>query len=85
MVVTLTPNASSAGAWTDELGTLQQGGGDAPVTINGLGDRAATSVGTLGTQSGKWIIQVDGGDSTSVGGSFAKSIAVAKQLITALH
>ena len=85
MTVTVTSNASGAAAWTDELGTLQEGGGETPVPINGLGDRAASSVGTLGTQSGKWIIQVDGGDSTSAGGSFTKSIAVARQLITALH
>ena len=85
MVITVTTNAGSAAAWTDELGTLKLGGGEDPVSISGLGDRAATSTGTLGTQSGSWIIQVDGGDQTSTGGGFTKSIAVAKAVIAALH
>jgi hypothetical protein len=86
MTVTVTSNASGAAAWTEELGTLQEGGGETPSTINGLGDRAAFSVGTLGTQSGNWIVQVDGGDSTSTPAQGnTKSIAVARALITALH
>ena len=85
MTVTVTTNAGSAAAWTDELSTLQLGGGATPVTISGVGDRAATVTGSLGTQSGTWIIQVDAGDQTSVGGAFTKSIAVAKAIIAALH
>jgi hypothetical protein len=85
MVITVTSNAGSAAAWTNELSTLQLGGGETPVTISGVGDRAATSVDSLGTQSGTWIIQVDGGDQTSVGGVFTKSIAVAKAIIAGLH
>ncbi len=84
MTITVTPNAGSAAAWTDELSTLGLDG-VAAVTISGVGDRAATSTGSLGTQSGSWIIQVDGGDSTSTDGVFTKSIAVAKAIIAALH
>jgi hypothetical protein len=84
MTITVTPNVGSAAAWTDELSTLGLDG-VAPVTISGVGDRAATSTGSLGTQSGTWIIQVDAGDSTSVGGGVTKSIAVAKAIIAALH
>jgi hypothetical protein len=85
MTVTVTSNASGAAAWTAELSTLKLGGGEDPVPVNGLGDRAASSTDTLGTQSGKWIIQVDGGDQTSTGDSFTKSIAIARQLISSLH
>ncbi len=85
MTVTVISNAGSGAAWTDELSTLQLGGGETPVTISGVGDRAATSSASLGTQSGSWIIQVDAGDSTSTGGGFTKSIAVAKAIIAALH
>jgi hypothetical protein len=84
MDVTVTPNAGSSAAWTDELSTLQLDGEPA-VPISGVGDRAATSTGSLGTQAGAWIIQVDAGDSTSTGGGFTKSIAVAKAIIAALH
>jgi hypothetical protein len=85
MTITVMANAGSAAAWTDELSTLKLGGGETPVTVSGLGDRAATSTDSLGTQAGTWIIQVDGGDQTSVGGVFTKSIAVAKAIIAALH
>ena len=90
MDVTVTPNAGSSAAWTDELSTLQLGGGETPATISGVGDRAATSTGALGTQSGTWIIQVDAADEGSVnggdiGGDLTKSIAVAKAIIAALH
>jgi hypothetical protein len=85
MVITVTTNAGSAAAWTNELSTLQLDDGETPVTISGLGDRAATAIDSLATQSGTWIIQVDGGDQTSVGGVFTKSIAVAKAIIAGLH
>ena len=89
MTVTLTPNAGSAAAWTNELSTLGSDG-VAAVTIGGVGDRAAETTGSLGTQSGDWIIQVDSADESSVnggniGGDFTKSIAVAKAVIAALH
>jgi hypothetical protein len=84
MDVTVISNAGSSAAWTDELSTLQLDGEPA-VTISGVGDRAATSIGSLGTQAGSWIIQVDAGDSTSTGDGYPKSIAVAKALIAALH
>jgi hypothetical protein len=84
MVITVTSDAGSSAAWTDELSTLSLDG-EAAVPITGVGDRAATSTGSLGTQAGTWIIQVDGGDSTSVGDVFTKSIAVAKAMIAALH
>jgi hypothetical protein len=89
MTVTVTTNAGSAAAWTNELSTLGTDG-VAAVTISGVGDRAATSTGSLGTQSGTWIIQVDGADANAVnggniGGNFTESIAVTKAIITALH
>jgi hypothetical protein len=89
MDVAVTTNAGSAAAWTNELSTLGTDG-VAAVAINGVGDRAATSTGSLGTQSGTWIIQVDGADVNAVnggnvGGDFTASIAVAKAIIAALH
>ncbi|HEX4433005.1 MAG TPA: hypothetical protein VHZ96_27270 [Frankiaceae bacterium] len=90
MNVTLTANSGGSAAWTNELADLKSGGGATPVTISGLGDRAAETTGSLATQSGDWIIQVDAADESSVnggniGGDFTKSIAVARALIAAQH
>ncbi len=90
MTVTLLVNSGGSAAWTEELAALVEGGGDTPVALNGLGDRAAETTGSLATQSGNWIVQVDSADEGSVnggniGGDFTKSIAVAKAIIAAPH
>jgi hypothetical protein len=90
MNVTLTANSGGTAAWTDELAGLKEGGGATPVALSGLGDRAAETTGSLATQSGNSIIQVDAADESSVnggniGGDFTKSIAVARALIAAQH
>jgi hypothetical protein len=84
MTIAVMPNAGKASDWTDELATLQQGGGEAPIPISGVGDRAANVIDALGVQSGNWIIEIDGGDSGSTGGTFTKSIACAKKIIAGL-
>jgi hypothetical protein len=90
MNVTLMVNSGGAAAWTEELATLKEGGGDTPVALSGLGDRAAETTGSLATQSGDWIIQVDAADESSVnggniGGDFTKSTAVARAILAAQH
>jgi hypothetical protein len=90
MNVTLTVNSSGTSAWTEELAELKQGGGDTPVALSGLGDRAAETTGSLATQSGDWIIQVNAADESSVnggniGGDFTKSTAVARAILAAQH
>ena len=89
MNITVQTNAGSAAAWKNEMSTLGTDG-EAAVMISGVGDRAATSTGSLGTQSGNWIIQVDNADEKAVnggniGGDFTASMAVAKAIIAALH
>ena len=90
MNVTLMVNSGGTAAWTEELATLNLGGGETPVALSGLGDRAAETTGSLATQSGNWIIQVDAADESSVnggdiGGDFTKSIAVARAILAAPH
>jgi hypothetical protein len=90
MDVTLTVSSGTTAAWTEELATLKLGGGDTPVALSGLGDRAAETTGSLATQSGNWIIQIDAADESSVnggniGGDFTKSIAVARAILAAQH
>lgn len=90
MNVTLMVNSGGTAPWTEELATLTQDGGDTPVALSGLGDRAAETTGSLATQSGSWIIQVDAADESSVnggniGGDFTKSIAVAHAILAAQH
>jgi hypothetical protein len=70
-------------AWQSELSTLAEDGGAKPVTISGVGDRAAASGLELGVQSGAQIIDVHGGDPN--GTKFTKSVAIAKAIISALH
>ena len=81
MTVYLKVNSGGTAAWHEELGELE----DSPVTISGVGDRAVTTTDQLATQSGSWIVQVDGGDPVTVGGAFTKSIAVAKAIIATPH
>lgn len=76
---------SGAAAWKEQLGTIQEDSGSAPITLNGVGDRAAGSGTEIGVQDGSYIIDVHGGDPSGTGNGFPKSIAVAKAIIAALH
>jgi hypothetical protein len=72
-------------AWKSELQTLQEDAGDPPMTISGVGDRAAAAGLELGAQTGARIVDIHGGDPNGTGNAFPKSIALAKAVIAALH
>jgi hypothetical protein len=76
---------SGAAAWKEQLGTLQEDSGSAPITLPGVGDRAAGGGTEIGVQNGNYIIDVHGGDPSGSGSAFPKSIALAKAIIAALH
>ncbi|HEY2793085.1 MAG TPA: hypothetical protein VGJ28_12035 [Micromonosporaceae bacterium] len=77
--------ASSDAAWQSELSTIQEGGGAAPTTFSGVGDHAAGGGNEFGVESGKWIIDILGGDPIADTTTFPKSIALANALISQLH
>ncbi len=83
MFVIISPGAGTA-AWSEQLGTLEEDGGDKPVTLTGVGDRAAGTGTEIGVQADGYIIDVHGGDPDGNGHAFPKSVAVAKALIAAL-
>jgi hypothetical protein len=72
------------GAWKSELQTLQEDGSATPISIPGVGDRAAACGLELGAQSGSRIVDVHGGDQTGNGTTFPQSIALANALIAAM-
>jgi hypothetical protein len=84
MFIIISPGAGTA-AWKEQLGIIEEDSGSAPVTLHGVGDRAAGSGTEIGVQSGSYIIDVHGGDPNGTGAAFAKSIEVAKAIIAALH
>ena len=84
LFIIITPNADDA-AWQDALRTLEIDGGSTPVTVGGVGDRAAGSGIQFDAQAGSWIVDVHGGDPDSGTGVFTKSAAVAQAVIAALH
>jgi hypothetical protein len=77
-------SGSGTAAWKEELGTMEEDSGSAPVTLSGVGDRAAGSGTEIGVQDGSYIIDVHGGDPTGTGTGFPKSIKMAKAIIAAL-
>jgi hypothetical protein len=78
------PGADAA-AWTAELAIIQEGGGSAPVTLTGVGDRAAGGGTEVGVQDGKYIIDILGGDPNVASPAFPKSVALAQAIIAALR
>jgi hypothetical protein len=84
MFILISPG-SGAAAWKDELATLSEDSGSAPITLHGVGDQAAGSGTEIGVQDGSYIIDVHGGDPLSTGSDFPKSVALAQAIIAGLH
>lgn len=78
-------SGSGAAAWQEQLGTLKEDSGSAPVTLHGVGNRAAGSGTEIGVQAGGYIIDVHGGDPIGTGSAFPKSTDLAKAIIAGLH
>jgi hypothetical protein len=76
---------AGAAAWTAELGIIQEGNGSAPVTLTGVGDRAAGGGTEVGVQDGKYIIDILGGDPNVASPAYPKSVALAQAVIAALR
>jgi hypothetical protein len=71
--------------WAQESATLTaDASGEPLVTISGVGDNAAGAGTEFGAQSGKWIIDINGGDPDGTGAAYPKSIALAKAIIAKL-
>jgi hypothetical protein len=83
--ITVMQDSGGSTAWTDELANLKTAGTTTPVTIPGVGDRAAASGRILGIQVGSRIIDIDGGDPETTSGGFPKSVSLGKTIIGALH
>jgi hypothetical protein len=77
-------SGANAATWKGELATMEEDSGSAPTTLTGVGDRAAGSGTEIGVEDGGYIIDVHGGDPSSTGSSFPKSVALAKAIISAL-
>jgi hypothetical protein len=78
-------SGSGAAAWKEAVATLQEDGGETPLNISGIGDRAEGDGTQFDVQSGSWIIDVHGGDPNGTGAAFPKSEAVAKVIMAGLH
>ena len=76
---------SGATEWTAELGIIQEGAGAAPVTVAGVGDRAAGGGNEFGAQDGGYIIDILGGDPVVASNAYPKSAELAKAIIAELH
>jgi hypothetical protein len=83
LFILITPGASAA-AWKEELATMEEDGGSAPTPLTGVGDRAAAGGTEIGVEDGGYIIDVHGGDPSSTGSGYPKSVALAKAIIAAL-
>ena len=77
--------AGSDADWQTEVSTIQEGAGAAPTTFSGVGDHASGGGNQFGVESGKWIIDILGGDPINNVTTFPKSIALANALIPQLH
>ena len=70
--------------WAQESATIaSDASGEPLVTISGVGDNAAGAGTEFGAQSGKWIIDINGGDPDGAAG-YPKSVALAKAIIAKL-
>jgi hypothetical protein len=71
--------------WAQESATItSDASGEPLVTTSGVGDNAAGAGTEFGAQSGKWIIDINGGDPDGTGAAYPKSIALAKAIIAKL-
>jgi hypothetical protein len=82
--ISVQPGPGTTG-WTEELGIIQEGGGSAPVTLTGVGDRAAGGGNEVGVQDGSHIIDILGGDPVAASNAYPKSVELAKAIIAVLH
>ena len=78
-------SAAGTAAWQAEIATIQEGAGETPVTVSGVGDHAAGGGNEFGVESGKWIIDILGGDPLGNGATFPKSAALAQAVLSQLH
>jgi hypothetical protein len=85
LFIIISGNQGGAAAWKEELSTIQEDAGEAPITLSGIGSHAAGGGTEIGVQDGSYIIDVHGGDPTGQGSAFPKSLALAKTIISGLH
>jgi hypothetical protein len=76
---------SGAAAWKEQMGTIEEDSGSAPITLHRVGDRAAGSGTEIGVQDGNYIIDIHGGDPIGTGSGFPKSAALAKAIVAGLR
>ena len=81
--ISVQPGPGATG-WTEELATIKEGAGEAPVTLNGVGDRAAGGGNEVGVQDGSHIIDILGGDPIAASSAYPKSVELAKAVIAGL-
>jgi hypothetical protein len=85
MYIIIFPNSGGTAAWKEQLGTMEEDGGGPPVPISGFSGKAASDGTEISVQAGRDIIDVHGGDPSSTGSTFPRSIAIAKAIASQLH
>ncbi len=85
LFIIISGHQGGAAAWKEELSTIQEDAGEAPITLSGIGSHAAGGGTEIGVQDGSYIIDVHGGDPAGQGNAFPKSLALAKTIIAGLH
>ena len=85
MYIIIFPNSGGTAAWKEQLGSMAEDGGGAPVPISGFSGQAASDGTEISVQAGSDIIDVHGGDPSSTGSTFPRSIAIAKAIASQLH
>jgi hypothetical protein len=85
MYILIFLNSGGTAAWKEQLGTMEEDGGGPPVPISGFSGQAASDGTEISVQAGSDIIDVHGGDPSSTGSTYPKSIAIAKAIASQLH
>jgi hypothetical protein len=85
LFIIISGNQGGTAAWKEELSTIEEDAGGTPITLSGVGSHAAGGGTEIGVQDGSYIIDVHGGDPSGTGNAFPKSMALAKEIIAALH
>jgi len=85
MYIIIFPNSGGTAAWKEQLGSMAEDGGGAPVPISGFSGQAASDGTEISVQAGSDIIDVHGGDPSGTGSTYPRSIAVAKAIVSQLH
>jgi hypothetical protein len=85
MYILIFLNSGGTAAWKEQLGTMEEDGGGPPVPISGFSGQAASDGTEISVQVGSDIIDVHGGDPSSTGSTYPKSIAIAKAIASQLH